>query len=51
MLYENLYYMVFKRQSVGNIWSSICIQDISLHYQINLIQLICLISKSDEKDY
>ena len=31
MLYENFYYNVFTRRSAGNIWSSICIQDIVLH--------------------
>ena len=58
------YYMVFTRYSADKIWSSICIQDIAkpeLHYQINLIQLIniitrflyqiCLTDKSDENIY
>ena len=52
--------MVFTRYSAGITWSSICIQHIlktELHYQINLIRLIniitrclyqiCLIEKSD----
>ena len=64
MLYEFFYYMVFTHYSAGKIWSSICIQDIvkpELHYQINLILLInmitrflyqiCLTDKSDENIY
>ena len=51
MLYESFYYNVFTRRSAGNIRSSICIQDIVLHCQINPIQLICLTGKSDENDY
>ena len=56
--------MVFTRYSAGRIWSSFCIQDIvkpELHYQINLIRLIniitrlmyriCLTDKSDENNY
>ena len=63
MLYE-IFYIVFARYSAGKIWSSICIQDIvkpQLHYQINLIRLIdmitrflyqiCLTDKSDENIY
>ena len=55
---------IFTRYSAGKIWSSICIQDIlkaKLHYQINLIRLIniitpflyqiCLTDKSDENTY
>ena len=64
MLYEIFYYIVFTHYSAGKIWSSICIQDIvkpELHYQINLILLInmitrflyqiCLTDKSDENIY
>ena len=64
MLYEFFYYMVFTHYSAGKIWSSICIQDIvkpELHYQINLIRLINMITrflyqifltdKSDENIY
>ena len=64
MLYEIFHYMVFTRYSAGKIWSSFCIQDIvkpELHYQINLIRLIniitrfmyriCLTDKSDENNY
>ena len=64
LLYEIFYYMVFPSYSAGKIWSSICMQDIvkpELHYQINLIQLIniitrflyqiCLTDKSDENKY
>ena len=49
--------MVFRRHSVGKIWSSICIQDIvkpGLHYQINLTRFmyqICLTDKSYENNY
>ena len=44
LLYENFYDMVFKRHSAGKIWSSICIQDVVLHYQrIIPIQLIWLV--------
>ena len=63
MLYE-FFYMVFTHYSAGKIWSSICIQDIvkpELHYQINLIRLINMITrflyqifltdKSDENIY
>ena len=39
-LYENFYYMVFTLYSAGKIWSSICIQDIALRYQINPVRLI-----------
>ena len=39
MMYENFYYMIFTRHSAGKIWSSICIQYIALHYQINPIRL------------
>ena len=54
--------MVFTRYSAGKIWSSICMQvilKVELHYQINLIRLInivtrflyqiCLTDKSDGK--
>ena len=64
MLYEIFYYLVFTRCSAGKIWSPICIEDIvkpELHYQINLIRLIniitrflyqiCLTEKSDENNY
>ena len=37
MLYENFY--VFTHHAVGEICSSICIQDIALHYQINPTRL------------
>ena len=40
MFHENFYSMVFTRHSTGKTWSSICIQDIVLYYQVNLIQLI-----------
>ena len=44
LLYENFYDMVFTRHSAGKIWSSICIQDVVLHYQrIIPIQLIWLV--------
>ena len=43
MLYEHFYYMVFIRHLAGKIWSSICIQDIVLYYQINLLRLIGLV--------
>ena len=43
-VYENVYYMVFTRHWAGKIWSSVCIQNIALHYQI------CLSIKSDEND-
>ena len=56
--------MVFTCYSADKIWSSICIQDIikaELHYQINLIRLvniitrflyqICLTDKSDGNNY
>ena len=56
--------MVFTRYSAGKIWSSICMQDIlktELHYQINLIRLIniithflyqiCLTDKSTGNNY
>ena len=56
--------MAFIRYSVDKIWSSICTQNIvkpELHYQINLIPLInivtrflyqiCLTDKSDENIY
>ena len=36
------FYMVFTRHSAGKIWSSICIQDILLHYHINLSDTINL---------
>ena len=36
-------YMVFTRHLTGKIWSSICIQDIVLHFQINPVRLIWLI--------
>ena len=39
MLYKDFYYMVFTRHSTGKICSSICIQDIALHYQVNPIRL------------
>ena len=39
-LYEIFYYMVFTLNSAGKIGSSICVQDIVLHHQINSIQLI-----------
>ena len=42
MLYEH-FYMVFIRHLAGKIWSSICIQDIVLYYQINLLRLIGLV--------
>ena len=48
MLYESFYYMVFTRDSAGEIWSSICIKDIikpELHYQINLIRLINIVTR------
>ena len=61
---RNFNYMVFTRYSADKIWSSICIQDIvklELHYQINLIRLInmitrflcqiCLTDKFDENIY
>ena len=64
MLYEIFYSMVFTRHSAAKVWSSICIQDIvkpGLHYQINLIRLIniityflyqiCLTDKFDENNY
>ena len=64
MIYESFYYMVFTRYYAGEIWSSICIQDIvkpELHYQINLIRLIkviirflyqiCLTDISDKNNY
>ena len=64
MLYEIFYCKIFKCYSAGKIWSSICIQDIvkpELHYQINLIRLIniitrflyqiCLTDKFDENIY
>ena len=34
------FYTVFTRHSAGKIWSSICIQAIVLHYQINSVRLI-----------
>ena len=56
--------MVFTCYSADKIWSSICMQDIikaELHYQINLIRLvniitrflyqICLTDKSDGNNY
>ena len=43
MLNENCYYMVLIRHSACKVWSSICIQDIVLHYQINSIRLIWLV--------
>ena len=49
MLYENFYYIVFTRYSAGKIWSSICIQDIVLHEQINPVRQICLTVEPDEK--
>ena len=49
MLYENFYYIVFTRYSAGKIWSSICIQDIVLHEQINSVRQICLTVEPDEK--
>ena len=42
--------MIFTRHSAGKIWSSICIQDIiklELHYQINLVRLILLVSENN----
>ena len=54
MLYENFYYIIITFHSAGKIWSSICIQDIALHYQINptrFLHQICLTGKSDENDY
>ena len=64
MLNKIFYYMIFTSYCAGNIWSSFCIQDIvkpELHYQINLIRLIniitrclyqiCLTDKSDENNY
>ena len=40
VIYENFYYMVFTRHSAGKILSSICIQNIVLHYQINPVRII-----------
>ena len=42
MLYEKFFYIVFSRHSAGKIWSSICIPDSVLHYQINSVRLIWL---------
>ena len=65
LCYMNFYIVSFSSTySAGAIWSSICIQDIvkpELHYQINLIRLIniitrflyqvCLIDKSDDLEH
>ena len=63
VLCEIFYYKVFTRYLADKIWSSIYVKDIvkpELHYQINLIQLINIISfryqtwlteKSDENNY
>ena len=54
MLNENFCYMVFTHHSAGKIWSSICIQDITISNTINLTRFlyqICLTSKSDENCY
>ena len=54
MLNENFYYMIFTRHSARKIWSSICIQNITISNTINLISFlyeICLTSKSDENCY
>ena len=54
MLCEIFYYMVFTHFSAGEIWSSICIQDIvkpELHYQISITRFlyqICLTDKPSE---
>ena len=53
MLYEFSYYMVFTHYSAGKIWSSIFTQDIvkpELHYQINLIRLIIMITSFSVSD-
>ena len=46
--------MLFTRHPASKIWSSICIQDIKLHYQINLTRFphqICVTGESDENNY
>ena len=53
MLYEFSYYMVFTHYLAGKIWSSIFIEDIvkpELHYQINLIRLIIMITSFSVSD-
>ena len=54
MLNKYFYYMLFTRHPASKIWSSICIQDIKLHYQINLTRFphqICVTGESDENNY
>ena len=46
---KNFYYKDFTRHSAGKIWSSICIQDIVLHYQNNPTRLTLPVPLSDDE--